>query len=583
MCAKGNYCRLPRFLFYVTIAAAVLLRNHFPWLYLGALAASLTYSGAAAIHACLLVSRGPAWGELDLYALLAILSVSCIVMVPLLNWSSTIRNAGRPNPHRQLNRDNQERSDDNKDFNAASRIIFISWSLLVTVGLVCAFIAFQDPTLNRRWGHWTETVSSGAQSFSCAPESGVLNVTAGQPSVQISLNFFIVTQEFVDQNNCQSPCSDPIGGTALFRTETDLILPTENECFSVIAGLTESASQAREQALIVDYANKSSYVIVYVLIQGIWTVCFGRYTPSQTRTILYGFFSRLRLSKRDPEYVGTLQRVLSQAIALAAYSGSVIVVVIAIPLLVVNMVVIEIYLRKLPQSENSVHVGAWSPYASTVLVLFAAAFAKSYETLKEMAKQSGGNVWKLLQIIWPGHQDPDRPQPTINHDAYADAARRAKNVLMATLEFIFGIQFRKRIVHEWHGLIEFCKDPEISYHEFRDPAQGKPVCECPADYVCALHPECSHHRVCANKTECKDCPACNGTPGHHECHCKGHKDHFVTLPVKVSEGLEPKTATTQISSTNIPSSQGTNSSRDSMPQRDPVPTQATNLPRMRTI
>lgn len=36
-----------------------------------------------------------AWGELDVIPLIAILSVSCIVMVPLLNWSSILHNAGQ--------------------------------------------------------------------------------------------------------------------------------------------------------------------------------------------------------------------------------------------------------------------------------------------------------------------------------------------------------------------------------------------------------------------------------------------------------------------------------------------------------
>lgn len=80
-------------MYYCTIVFALMARTH-QWLMAGALAAALTYSGAAAIHACLLVWHGPGTGELDIAPLLAILSTACIITVPLLNWSSTVRRLG---------------------------------------------------------------------------------------------------------------------------------------------------------------------------------------------------------------------------------------------------------------------------------------------------------------------------------------------------------------------------------------------------------------------------------------------------------------------------------------------------------
>jgi hypothetical protein len=81
-------------LFYLIVLFALLARTH-EWLIAGALAAAFIYSGAAAVHACLLVWIGPGMGELDMIGLLAILSTSCLVIVPLLSWSSTIRNLGK--------------------------------------------------------------------------------------------------------------------------------------------------------------------------------------------------------------------------------------------------------------------------------------------------------------------------------------------------------------------------------------------------------------------------------------------------------------------------------------------------------
>ena len=91
----------------------------------------------------LLKWRGPAWGELDVVALLVILSVSCITMVPLLNWSSTIGTAGRPDLQ---NCENNKRPKVIKKVDASARIILVFWSLLVIVGFMSAFIALQDRT-----------------------------------------------------------------------------------------------------------------------------------------------------------------------------------------------------------------------------------------------------------------------------------------------------------------------------------------------------------------------------------------------------------------------------------------------------
>lgn len=84
---SGQYCILPRALFYVLIVFALVMRRY-PWLVAGALASALTYSGTAALHA-----MGLAWykakqieGEEDAVVLWAVLSSGCVLAVPLLNW-----------------------------------------------------------------------------------------------------------------------------------------------------------------------------------------------------------------------------------------------------------------------------------------------------------------------------------------------------------------------------------------------------------------------------------------------------------------------------------------------------------------
>ncbi len=95
---KGNYGCHSRVLFYCTIVFG-LLASRLKWLVAGTLAAALTYSGTAAIQACLLVWYGPLHGELDLYALTIILSMSSLVTVPSIDWSGIFRNLGSGDGH----------------------------------------------------------------------------------------------------------------------------------------------------------------------------------------------------------------------------------------------------------------------------------------------------------------------------------------------------------------------------------------------------------------------------------------------------------------------------------------------------
>ncbi|OBT67337.1 hypothetical protein VE03_02631 [Pseudogymnoascus sp. 23342-1-I1] len=575
---SGNYGRLPRILFYVTIAAAVLLRTHLPWLYLGALAASLTYSGSAAIHACLLVWRGPGKGELDLFPLLGILSISCVIMVPLINWSSTIRTAGRPDLQRQQG---DERPKELKEFDAASRIILIFWSFLVTVGFLCVFIAIQRGYEFNK-GKWIPFATIGSGTFSCAPESGELNVTVGQTRVitmgeYTVFNYLSITKEFLDANNCGSPCSNPVAGPAIFRSTDELEPLTMVEFGQVLGGDSTTKAQAWLTNVTDKFAFGWSYLIVYVLLQGAWTICFGRNKPSETRAVLYHYFSRFSISGQpDREKVGNFQRRGAQAIALSAYLWSVFVVVVAVPLLIIDVILIELYVRRLPQSESANHIGAWTPYASTGLVLFAAALAKSYETIKALILQSGGNVRKIWRKIFPSKTKSSK----LKHDKYVDALHKAKNVFKNMGNFVFGHDVRGGMGREWTSFIKFCKDPEMSYDDYLDSSKPQVLCTCPRDYECKKHKECVHRLVCIDKTTCGDCKACSDAGADddawadNECTCNGPKDQITEVSVAVIEGLVPAVDMTQTYSRSSRSSGYSAVWQDSRLLPDSIPQQA---------
>lgn len=512
-------------------------------------------------------------------------------MVPLINWSTTIRTAGRPDLQRQQG---DERAKELKEFDAASRIILIFWSFLVTVGFLCVFIALEEGNATTSNGNWlpVSTITSG--TFSCAPESGEMNVTVGQIRVIgvgefNAFNYLSVTKEFLEANNCGSPCSIPAGGPAIFRSVDELEPLTVVEFGQVIGGDSATKTQAWLAEVTDKFAFGWSYLIVYVLLQGAWTICFGRKKPSESRAVLYHYFSRFSISGRpNRDKVGNFQRRGAQAIALLAYLWSVFIVVVAVPLLIIDVVLIELYVRRLPQGESANHIGAWAPYASTGLVLFAAALAKSYETIKALLLQSGGNVRKIWRKIFPSKTKSSK----LKHDKYVDALHKAKNVFKNIGSVVFGHDVRGGMSREWTSFIKLCKDPELSYDDYLDSAKPQILCTCPRDYECKKHKECVHRLVCTDKTKCGDCKACSG-PGtdddawtDHECTCKGHKDHIIVVSVAVSEGLVPAVDMTQTYPRSSLSSGYSAVSQDSrlspgsipqqalVPQKDPVPPQS---------
>ena len=165
----------------------------------GALSAALTYSGSAAIHACFLIWRGPAYGELDLLPLLAILSTSCLITIPWINWSKTLRRLG--------SRDGDE---------SGARMIIIYWGTLVLVGLITV--------LTKIWTQIDDGSNfSTLNPITCNPANSQMNYTAGQ---NLSRDRLTIDAEWIQENGCTDPCqqSSSLWPPTIFRSYPDLRL-----------------------------------------------------------------------------------------------------------------------------------------------------------------------------------------------------------------------------------------------------------------------------------------------------------------------------------------------------------------------
>ncbi|PGH04209.1 hypothetical protein AJ80_08554 [Polytolypa hystricis UAMH7299] len=525
---SGNYCTLPRALFYATIIAALVLRHH-TWLFIGALAASLTYSGAAAIHVCLVIWSGRAWGELDIAAITAILSVSCIVTVPLLNWSSTIRNAGRPLQEDRRQREKVERllrqleqrasqtvakttqeewhhretferrrrrlesrgrNTRRVGLDAAARTILLFWAFLVTVGFCCGYVALLDRTHDGRIGNYNSADESLATEIRCAPDGGELNMTAVLTFVLEDADVFVITSKFIETNSCVDPCPNfPLRhGPVLFRDEGDSEVYRDNM-------LDSPNPDMGKIALVNKYVFNMSWIIVYILIQGIWAIGLGPSEPSESRIRVYGFIIRMRLRRRSSSSKGggnppgRFHVGLATTMALIAYLWAVGIAIIAVPLLIVNVTVGEMYLYYMPHSEASFHVGSWGPFVTTGLALFSMIIASTSVKRRagDLLAATVSNVYRLGSFVIHRGRGRHHRALDLNLRAYRDAVHTASDIFFTRLkDYIF--EQRNDVVDsltcEWHNTVAFWRNPDVEVSKLE--ARSETELEYAAEYAAGL-------------------------------------------------------------------------------------------------
>jgi len=343
---------LPRILFYFVLIFG-LLASHFEWLVAGALAAALTYSGSAAIHACLLIWRGPSYGDLDVYALGAILSTSCLITIPLINWSTTLRNLGSHDGHK-----------------SGARTIIIYWGGLVLVGLIAILSTIWSTT-------YYVTNVSAVNPITCHPPSSQMNYSAGQdPSWQ----GFVVDAEWVHDNGCMDPCQQSSfhWPPAIFRSYSDLQIPSQADVKVLYSSQVVST--------FVTYEFFGAIVGFFLLSQGVWALCFGRRNPRQCRGVIYNFLKKVTLgfdshsSKVGGRGSRGWRKRTAKYIATMAYLWTVVASFLSVVLFTTNIIMMEILLGDLPQSESSAHIGAWSPWSTTGLIVVATFIGKYHKT-----------------------------------------------------------------------------------------------------------------------------------------------------------------------------------------------------------
>lgn len=300
--------------------------------------------------------------------MIAILSTSCTLIVPLLNWSEALRHLG--------SRDDRQ---------SGTRTIVIYWAFLVTVGLMT--------TLSQLSGF--NPVEAHMNPIICATP---------QMSTMECLDIFCfmtdISADWIQANGCLDPCKDAYP-TAIFRSPSDLQLMSRSEIFdinSVWAG-----------PFIFIYFNIGAALGIFVLLQGIWAACFGRRTPTQCRNTVYSILTKFQLPspacyrqrRTGMQMREHWRRCAASSIAIAAYLWTVVASVLCVLLFFLSIAAMEYLLSTFPQSESAFHVGAWTPWATTALLIIAAVVAKHHDGVvsssSKLLKQGFSNTKFLIK------------------------------------------------------------------------------------------------------------------------------------------------------------------------------------------
>jgi hypothetical protein len=436
----GSYCLLPRVLFYCTIAFALVGWGH-KWLIAGALAASLIYSGQAAIHACLLAWSHQSVAENDVYALAAILSTSAIITVPLLNWSRSLRDL-------TIEKSGEEDADGKEEF-SKSRAIIVYWGFLIIIGSLSLDIGLE---VTSRVGFWN-LVSPTSTEMTCVMHSNpaqysnlTFNSTPLVHKITLAngtaLQVPLIDADWAAAHGCLSPCQ-AILDCAIFRTPDDYQLLTVDELsrVDIISGVTTETEQLASnfESFVLTW---SQFTLPFVLLQGIWAAAFGRRSPSQIRDVLYILLRDLKIPRDCQPHVRTDTsshwKMAAKWLALIVYAWSLFVTVFCIPILALTILAAEAYIYGLPQSDSLIHVGSWAPWAGTVLVLLAALISKFHHRVVEAL------FGRRRKTSWYD----------IGHSIMASVGRGFKHLNLPIWLF-----FTTTPAMEWKSFRHFWKDP----------------------------------------------------------------------------------------------------------------------------
>lgn len=344
----------------------------------------------------------------------------------------------------------------------------IYWGALMCVALITIFITF--------WKNTYYVVNwSLMDPIICHHPRPRVDHGADQG---YSLRFTVVDAGWIEENGCINPCQhssfelEP----AIFRSYSDLQLMSREEvhAFGQIFSLPR-------YSFFTAYQYFATSLGMFLVSQGIWALCFGRRNPRQARDGKYSFTKSLSISVGPRSFKEKFgmnrpwKKRIAKYIAVVAYLWAVVASVLSVLLFVTNFIVLELLLTYFPQNEPATHIGAWSPWANTVLVILAAFISKFHafliRTICASVQRAIASLRYLRRdrpihgdLLNDEHETKQLPQDTtrLPRTPIKDRAffLRAVRILISCRDWM--LSTRTNVKEEWDSFKAFWYDPENS-------------------------------------------------------------------------------------------------------------------------
>ena len=135
-----------------------------------------------------------------------------------------------------------------------------------------------------------------------------------------------IDQAFVKANGCNNPC-DQIHKPSLFRQQSDLQLLDYKE--ALLWNGTLTAAKYNQVHKVIGAQNTflevKEWILLFVLLQGLITVCFGRRDPREIRDFIYiKLYMERPLSERPSALA--VQDWIARMVAFTSYVVAVLMV-----------------------------------------------------------------------------------------------------------------------------------------------------------------------------------------------------------------------------------------------------------------
>ncbi|KAI9818661.1 MAG: hypothetical protein M1826_001342 [Phylliscum demangeonii] len=431
---SGQYTFLPRMLYYVLLVLCVVLRKQL-WMVGGAIAIVLTYGASAAVHLIALLARfhlapypdedlfsgtntqhrtPTDVGDIDIHATWLVVTSACIMLTPLLLWSTTIRRLG-------------------------VRPLLVYWGVLMYAAFVCAVV----PMLRGVYPFFIEAQAT------CQAVPGI----AACSSASISGDDFTMTRQWWTDCQCKDKCS-LVDAETPYRSSNSL------------TPLFDTRDGAPLFGVGLAILNSSNLLaMIFIVGRGLLALLDSRWSQRQVRAYLFRRLAGRRPEASDndnkPSVLRRVRRQTARWLAAGFYLLSGASAVGCLAIFVINILLVESLLAAFPEAEPKRSIDQWAPWVGLALVTLAAVIKRCHAPVADLVRSVARATLASLRRA--------RPRPGPDSDASIADERRRRRASWSHIAYLLLLPLRScgrrlravwtRAHEEQRDFMAFVRDP----------------------------------------------------------------------------------------------------------------------------